>query len=170
MLQTLQPNPAEETVDEKPRYPLTASHLSQHDTEQEMEEKGSKKSCSKFRNNSSIPKESAAETIIVRIEVEDSGSGIKPSDMHKLFSKLNIVSHIFNSSMRYFSRVQPDRTRAIARWEGDWFGFSACATSCQIEWREARGAIKSWTGIDILGRTSTWNRKRSCDNTIPASS
>lgn len=107
LLLTLQRNAAEEPPDEKPRYPLTASHLNQHDTEQELDEKGSKvsHSHSKTRSNSNVVKGSAADTIIVRIEVEDSGSGIKPSDMHKLFSKLNIVSRIFNLSTRYFSRV-----------------------------------------------------------------
>lgn len=100
LLLTLQHNAAEEMLDEKPRHPLTASHLSQHDTEQEMEEKPSKRSRSpsKSRSGSNAAK-NAADMIIVRIEVEDSGSGIKPSDMHKLFSKSNLVRHIFNLLM-----------------------------------------------------------------------
>ncbi|KXN90671.1 Peroxide stress-activated histidine kinase mak2 [Leucoagaricus sp. SymC.cos] len=78
--------PLDDRQDGKLRYPLSVSNLSQHDTEQEVEEEEKEKAHSHSRPGSSkLP----AQQIVVRIEVEDTGYGIKPSDMHKLFTAFN---------------------------------------------------------------------------------
>lgn len=81
----------EDGYDSRPRYSLSASHLTQHDIEQrsQSEEKESEKAYSKERNHPSAETSqgSSAETIVVRIEVEDIGYGIKPRDLYKLFSE-----------------------------------------------------------------------------------
>lgn len=85
----LNPLPSfDEIQDDKPRYPLSVSHLSQHDTEQGLEDAEKEKTHSRAsggRSSSSPP-----DLIVVRIEVEDTGYGIKQGDMHKLFSEFEV--------------------------------------------------------------------------------
>ncbi|KAF9454382.1 hypothetical protein P691DRAFT_797172 [Macrolepiota fuliginosa MF-IS2] len=78
--------PPEEIQDDRARYPLSVSHLSQHDVEQGLEDGEMEKTASKSHSHGSTSR-SPLDTIIVRIEVEDTGYGIKPCDMHKLFSQ-----------------------------------------------------------------------------------
>lgn len=76
--------------------PLSATHLSQH-------------------NNDGKPP-TLLEWIVVRVEVTDTGYGIKPRDMaqSKLFCKLSLLSMRVNLIVR-FSRFQSNRTRKTAR-------------------------------------------------------
>ncbi len=78
----------EDIQDDKPRYPLSVSHLSQHDSEQELEDVENEKTHSKDSHPSGTKSSSSpTDLMVVRIEVEDTGYGIKPGDMHKLFSE-----------------------------------------------------------------------------------
>lgn len=74
---------------------LSATHLSQH-------------------NNDGKP--TLLEWIVVRVEVTDTGYGIKPRDMaqSKLFCKLSLLSMKVNLIVR-FSRFQSNRTRKTTR-------------------------------------------------------
>lgn len=171
----------EDGQDDKPRYPLSVSHLSRHDTEQELEEVDNEKTNSKSNSHPSASKSDApSEIIVVRIEVEDTGYGIKPCDMHKLFSKLCLLSGsrvnsdcnflaAFNQTEQGRQQGKPCRmsdtnlsTILENRWKRDWSGPGACATNCQAERGKIGGAIQSWTGVNVLGRASSRNRTRSC--------
>jgi hypothetical protein len=77
---------AEDRQDDRLRYPLSVSNLSHHDTEHEMGDPENEKTNSQPQQNSSIL---SSQQIVVKIEVEDTGYGIRPCDMHKLFSKLH---------------------------------------------------------------------------------
>jgi hypothetical protein len=86
----LPPATQDDQPDDKLRYPLSVSNLSQHDTEQgqehdEEDEEEKEKTHDHSRSGSS---RMMSQQIVVRIEVEDTGYGIKPCDMHKLFSEL----------------------------------------------------------------------------------
>ncbi|KAJ3565704.1 hypothetical protein NP233_g7464 [Leucocoprinus birnbaumii] len=83
---------SEDRADDNLRSNLSISNLSQHDSDliheiKEIEEKAEdEKTHSNGRTSSS---KSPSPQIVVRIEVEDTGYGIRRSDMHKLFTAFN---------------------------------------------------------------------------------
>ena len=97
------------------------------------------------------------EWIVVRIEVTDTGCGIRPKDMvqSKLFCESSELfsSHYFDMlTCGRTSCVQPDRARPTAGWKGDRAGAGTCAPDCEAEWWAVGGAVEGRGGVDILGR------------------
>lgn len=84
--------------------------------------------------------EKQPESIVVRIEVTDTGYGIPPKEMvqSKLFCMLFFISHsasiMFLTIPWPFSCVQSDREGQAAGREGHRAGISAGETNCEEEW------------------------------------
>ena len=87
------------------------------------------------------------EWIVVRIEVTDTGCGIRPKDMvqSKLFCESSgLFSSHYSDVLRCgrTSRVQPDRARPAAGWKGNRAGVGTCAPDREAEWWAAGGAVE----------------------------
>jgi hypothetical protein len=109
------------------------------------------------RHNASQRNSGTTEKIIVRIEVSDTGYGISAKDMAKgkLFCEfLHVVSVSVSLTDLRFSCVQSDERRLVTgrKGNGPWtcIGPAYCESKWWASWRH----VKSWIGIDILGRTA----------------
>ena len=141
-------------IDGNHLHPLSATHLSMH-------------------NLNNAKSSSSVEWIVVRIEVTDTGYGIRPKDLveSRLFCT-SVKSHHFYSVMNlvFASRLQSDRAGKTTRWaprsrtkqffdhhlrwKGNRTRTCAGETDCQAERWSARGQIRGWEWFHLLGRAS----------------
>lgn len=124
--------------------PLSINHLIQHD-----------------RIHS---KATPLEWIVVRMEISDTGCGIRSKDMKtsKLFCKtLPSFECTHHELIRIFllhSGIQPNRARAPAGWKRHRAGTRPRPTDRQVERRQAWTKVQSQRRLDVLGRASSRRR------------
>jgi hypothetical protein len=137
---------ASATLPDSNQHPLSATRLALHDMQQ-----------------GSVP---SLERIIVRVEVTDTGCGIKACDLAhgRLFSEhwvLMTAASILTDLPRCF---QPNGRGKEARWERyrSWFGFGPA--NSQVIRGSPRREIQARRGINVLGRITIGSRRQSLEH------
>lgn len=93
------------------------------------------------------------ERIVVRIEVSDTGCGIREKEMQeiKLFSEFLVESLWSPRLIPRHRRVQSDRSGQTARGEGYWSWAGIGSADCQVERWPTGTQVQGWRGVDVLG-------------------
>ena len=108
------------------------------------------------QHNASHRKNTTLDRIIVRIEVSDTGCGIKAKDIAKgkLFCRPCCLPTATITSAKVtmdFSGVQPDRTREVTRRERHWPWSCTCQADCLTHWWPAWCSVQGRCWVDLLG-------------------